>query len=110
MHDRTESGINNPPKKLRPETSPPIKGEIREALLETAVSFDTDKERAYWNEAEKRRKEIERLQDVIKQKDKELYDIKMGLLNIYKATDKLTTRDVPRNITWLKEIVTTLLE
>lgn len=56
-------------------------------------------------ECNKANEKIERLQNVIKQKDKALYDIKMGLLNIYKASDKLTTG----NIVWLKEIINTLL-
>lgn len=55
------------------------------------------------------KQKIERLQNVIKQKDKELYDIKMGLLTIYKAADKLMTGNVPHNIAWLKETINTLL-
>lgn len=37
------------------------KQEIRNALLETAVSFDTIKERAYWEEVKRQRAEIEQL-------------------------------------------------
>jgi len=41
------------------------KQEIRNALLETAVSFDTIKERAYWEEVKRQRAEIERLRKAL---------------------------------------------
>lgn len=43
------------------------KKEMREALLETAVSFETLKERIYWEEVKKQRKEIERLKETLKE-------------------------------------------